>query len=353
MIFCNESTKRPSPESLLQDRTHTQAQVLSITDQHMALLLTRGEERSLFQLTLQPFHKEILPRSGSTKQEDSQKVLEFLSRYDFLLTSESGAEYSYYNARPKMDLWAMMTNKLRSFTSQGSSQTPLGPLQSVLVSPASDRQIQRASPSPAMSLIQETPEIYAKVCKPYIQSIRDSGSLSWIDNLLSGKKEKERALLDHKDFLLNIDTKWKSHPDPKTTSQKEWYNHESTEDLYCLAILKDGSISSLRDLRREHIPILRSILAKCPPVIQQVYGVARDQLRIFIHYQPQFYHAHIHFTRLRNEAGAQVERSHLVRDVIQNLELDPYYYTKRVITYKLNVTDPLYRLIQESDEEEE
>jgi m7GpppX diphosphatase len=344
--------KRPSPESLLQDRS-SQAQVLTITDKHMAILVTRGEDRSLFQLTLQPFHRESLPRSGSTNQEDSQKVLEFLSQYDFLLTSESGAEYSYYNARPKMDLWTTMAHKLRSFISQGYPQTTaLGPLQSVLVSPASDRQIQRASPSPAMSLIQETPEIYEKVCKPYIQSIRDSASLSWIDNILSGEKEKERALLDHKDFLLNIDTKWRSHPDPKTTSQEEWYNHESAEDLYCLAILKDGNISSLRDFRKEHISILRSILAKCPPVIQQVYGVPRDQLRIFIHYQPQFYHAHIHFTRLQNEGGAQVERGHLVKDVIQNLEMDPDYYTKRVITYKLNVTDPLYRLIQEFEEEE-
>eukprot|EP00586_Coscinodiscus_wailesii_P016890 CAMPEP_0172510456 /NCGR_PEP_ID=MMETSP1066-20121228/228591_1 /TAXON_ID=671091 /ORGANISM="Coscinodiscus wailesii, Strain CCMP2513" /LENGTH=71 /DNA_ID=CAMNT_0013289393 /DNA_START=1 /DNA_END=212 /DNA_ORIENTATION=- len=64
-------------------------------------------------------------------------------------------------------------------------------------------------------------------------------------------------------------------------------------------------------------------------VIASVYGVDADNLRVFVHYQPQFYHFHVHFTRLENDTGVQVEKAHLLMDVIQNLETDGDYYKKR------------------------
>ena len=355
-----------SPESLLQDPS-CKARVLAISDNHVAILVTRGdddEERSLFQLTLQPFHRKILPHSyecAGNSQDNSRAILQFLSNYDFHLTSESGAEYSYYDATPKSaSTWGALVQSIGRFvsfastasrsTTTTSNRFVMGPLQSVLISPASDRQIQRASPSPAVSLIQETPVLYETVTKPYIQSIKESGSLSWIENILSGQKERERLLLDTHDYILNIDTKWRSHPDPKTTPRETWYKHESVADLYCLAIFRDGTISSLRDFRGEHLPILESMVENCTPVIERIYGVPSDQLRIFVHYQPQFYHAHVHFTRLQNDIGAQVERGHLLCDIVQNLRMDSDYYAKRTITYKLQITDPLYKLIQDCEQ---
>ena len=57
-------------------------------------------------------------------------------------------------------------------------------------------------------------------------------------------------------------------------------------------------------------------------------GVAPHELRVFVHYQPQFYHLHVHFTRLHSDLGCQVERAHLLHDVIANLEADGDYYAK-------------------------
>jgi len=91
-----------------------------------------------------------------------------------------------------------------------------------LISPASERQIARAMPSPGRSLTIETSEIYEKVTKPYIQDIVNSGSLSWVQNIISGKKEKERLLFENDEWILNIDTKWRSHPDPLTIPRTEW-----------------------------------------------------------------------------------------------------------------------------------
>ena len=80
--------------------------------------------------------------------------------------------------------------------------------------------------------------------------------------------------------------------------------------------------------------------------IESIYGVANDQIRVFVHYLPQFYHFHVHFTRLENEFGTTCERGHLLYDVIQNLEMDSEYYCKRIMSYKLQRGAPLQNLIE-------
>lgn len=52
---------------------------------------------------------------------------------------------------------------------------------------------------------------------------------------------------------------------------------------------------------------------------------------VFVHYQPQFYHFHVHFTRrLFNEVCAGVlEGGYFLTDAIQNLHMDPLYTIRR------------------------
>jgi len=212
--------------------------------------------------------------------------------------------------------------------------------------PASPYQISRAMPTLGHVLINETHDMYTEIVQPYIKSIIDSGSLSWINNVVEGKKEVERLLVNHKEFVINVDTKWRTHPPPLTTPRSEWYNHPSTADLYCLGIVRDSSITCIRDLRGQHIPLLKAMVKEGLAAIKSTYGVqAENQIRVFVHYQPQFYHFHIHFTRLENEVGCSVERGHLVSDIIQNLAMDSGYYTKRMLTYKLKKGSPLENLI--------
>jgi m7GpppX diphosphatase len=347
-----------SPAVLLQDN-YCQAQTLTISNDHATILLRRTDangafrEHSLLKVNVVPTHKEELAFTNSVRglsvdelssvatDQDSQRILAFLRNLDFRLTSESGAEYSYYNASGKtwwQSPWKMLYSVFAS-TNQEAFKVEL-------ISPASDRQIQRSLPTPAFSLVEETSNMYQQTVEPYIRSIVEGGGLSWIHNVVQAKKEVERLLLNTDDFVLNVDTKWKSHPDALTVPRQEWHGHASVNDLYCLAIVKDGSIASLRDLRGDkHLPMLRAILNEGPRVLQEVYGVPRDQLRIFCHYQPQFYHFHVHFTRLENEIGCQVERGHLLSDIVQNLEMDHDYYAKRTISYKLKTSDTLFTLL--------
>ena len=372
-------------------------QSLTVSDQHATLLLSHSLKsddlvsnaetsnescenskcaQSLLKLTLVPFHKSILGCNPVLTQEDIQKgqppernmfhhnheaslnILSFLRGFDFELKSESGAEYSYYIAKPKDSLEA--SNTAAGFNGSNSTTTrhetdndfglqeakaAFGSFDVELISPASTAQISRAMPTLGHVLIHETPDMYTSVVKPYIQSVVDGGSLSWITNVIELKKETERLLFNNDQFVINIDTKWRTHPPPLTTPREEWRNHPSVEDLYCLAITKLSGIATLRDLRGCHIPMLQSMIKEGLEVIKSTYGVDNNQIRIFIHYQPQFYHFHVHYTRLENEVGSSCERGHLLSDVIQNLSMDSDYYCKRSITYKLKRGSPLENLV--------
>ena len=374
-------------------------QSLTVSDQHATLLISHSEPidqpikrkrdaevdnnndehetatakkiSSLLKLTIIPFHKALLGGNPVLSSEDMEKgilpernlldhnakasedIVSFLQKYNYNLKSESGAEYSYYDASPNSNLFTLHntlktgdTTAEKEGSSINAALSNFGSFDIELISPASAYQISRAMPSLGHILINETPELFNTVVKPYIQSIIDSGSLSWITNVIEVKKEKERLLVNHDDFVVNIDTKWRSHPPPLTTPRKEWYNHPSTKDLYCLGIVKQNGITCLRDLRSKHITMLKEMEKEGLKAIKEVYGIKKDQIRVFIHYQPQFYHFHVHFTRLENEVGCSVERGHLMNDVIQNLEMDDEYYCKRVITFKLKKGTSLQNLIE-------
>mmetsp|Transcript_21693 Transcript_21693/g.39132 ORF Transcript_21693/g.39132 Transcript_21693/m.39132 type:complete len:419 (+) Transcript_21693:212-1468(+) len=399
------SHARANPLDILE-KEGCKIQSLTVSDQHATLLVshpvvidhqhddnkdepasTTKTISSLLKLTLIPFHKALLGSNPVISPEDieigqlpernllehnplaSEEIISFLLKYNFALKSESGAEYSYYAASPNLGNLAgggksavekngHDQNKVSNSSStaeknESSIDTAVsnfGAFDIELISPASAYQISRVMPSLGHVLIHETPEMYNTIVKPYIQSIVDSGSLSWIKNVIEVKKEKERLLVNHDEFVINVDTKWRSHPPAQTTPREEWYNHPSTSDLYCLGIVKTNGITCLRDLRKEHVNMLKEMENEGLNAIKTVYGVQRDQIRVFIHYQPQFYHFHVHFTRLENEFGCSVERSHLMSDVIQNLE-DSEYYCKRVITYKLKKGTPLQNLIENHSDE--
>ena len=93
-------------------------------------------------------------------------------------------------------------------------------------------------------------------------------------------------------FVLLPDPKWKAHPDPDTVPREKWHGHPSVQQLGCLAICRERSISSLRDLRKKHLGLLRNILETGLKALQEVYGVEPECVRVFVHYVPQFFHFH-------------------------------------------------------------
>ena len=276
----------------------------------------------------------------------SANIISYLRGYDYELKSESGAEYGYYIARPKQRTAIVDDGKVEIHASPSSlSHDGVGGFDVELISPANPHQVMREMPPLGHVLVRETPDLYRNVVKPYIQSIIDSQSLKWITNVIDGTKERERLLFDHDEFIINIDTKWRTHPPPLTTSRCQWHGHASTTDLYCLGITKLHNLWSLRDLRRVHVPMLLAMERSGLEVIHSIYGIHENQVRVYVHYHPQFYHFHMHFTRLENEVGCTVGHSHLINDIVQNLLLEDEYYSMHTITYKLPGGTTLWSLM--------
>lgn len=110
-----------------------------------------------------------------------------------------------------------------------------------------------------------------------------------------------------------------------------------------IAISRRRDIKTLRDLNVDHLGHLKNIRDKSIETIKKKYDIDRSQLRIYVHYQPSFYHFHVHFTFLKHAApGINCERSHLLDTIISNIELLSDYYKKAILSFTLRETDTLY-----------
>ncbi|GAA5832611.1 hypothetical protein JCM3766R1_004264 [Sporobolomyces carnicolor] len=191
-------------------------------------------------------------------------------------------------------------------------------------------------------LVRETPALYESVVKPYIDSI-PSATIKWVYGILEGTAEAENVLLRDDDpkigFVLTPDLKW----DQKTMTS-----------LYLLVLTQDRSIRSLRDLTPAHLPLLRNIRQASEKVAMDKYGIDKGELRFFVHYQPTYYHFHVHVVHVNYEnfGGITVGQAHLLDDVIDNLELEEEaqgstsgrasYYSRKTFTYALGTNHKLF-----------
>ena len=114
-------------------------------------------------------------------------------------------------------------------------------------------------------------------------------------------------------------------------------SEEMKAELYLNAIVSRRDIYSLRDLKPEHLPLLENIYTKGVNAISTKYLIPAQQIRVFIHYQPSFYHLHVHFTHVKGEHnGFQCERAHMLTHVIENIRLVPDYYQRVTLEYPLS-----------------
>ncbi|BDA50605.1 m7GpppX diphosphatase [Coccomyxa sp. Obi] len=199
-----------------------------------------------------------------------------------------------------------------------------------IIHPATEKHISKFTAQQYL-LVKETPGTYETVTLPYIESI-PSSRIQWVFNILGKKAEVERLIFEDDDlttgFVLHPDMKW---------------DQKHVEGLYCIAIVHRRDVRSLRDLRQEHLPLLRNMRRKGVQALVERYGIREDELRVYIHYQPSYYHLHVHFLHVSHDAGAgmAVGKAHLLNDIIDNIEIMPDYYARRTLTYVLGERDPL------------
>ena len=78
-------------------------------------------------------------------------------------------------------------------------------------------------------------------------------------------------------------------------------------------------------------------------VIKESYGLSADVVRAYLHYQPSYYHLHVHFTHVKFDAPkTSIGHAHFLEDVIDNIAMDPSYYQKRTISFVVKETSQLW-----------
>ncbi|XP_050680229.1 m7GpppX diphosphatase [Leptidea sinapis] len=212
-------------------------------------------------------------------------------------------------------------------------KTSLTGVKTTVICPATDKHIAKYSQQ-EVHIVPESPHCYEKLTIPHLE--KDQFNLQWVYNILEGKSEQDRVVYNNKcekeGFVLVPDLKW------------DGLNKES---LYLLAIVRQRNIKSLRDLDEIHLPLLKRVRDEGKKAILEKYNVPGSQLRIYLHYQPSFYHLHIHFTYLRHEApGIYAEKSHLLDTVIDNIEIMSDYYKKATIPFTIREMDSLFNIYE-------
>jgi len=253
---------------------------------------------------------------------DPRALEDALPKLKLTLTNHSGAEYSYYAAT---DPTTGATYDLEA------------------VWPAPERLVQRKRPA-EICVVEETAEAYDRVVRPFAEA--QAAKIGWIDAVCALEKERERNLHACDAFVVNVDTKWSTHG-PFDDDRATWRGADWTRDLYLLAISKDASLKSMRDLRGpDGAGLCRAMRAALLRCAADVYGVPATKLRVFFHYQPQFYRLHAHCTRAEHtNPGCECDRAHLLTTVAANLDLAPDYYARAPLTYKLRIGEKLHGLL--------
>ncbi|KAK4872364.1 hypothetical protein RN001_014393 [Aquatica leii] len=209
----------------------------------------------------------------------------------------------------------------------------LNSLKATIIHPATEKHIQKYSIQ-NLYLVDETQSLYEEVTLPHIT--KEQFDLQWVYNIIDHKSESDRIVFEDEDdtigFILLPDLKWDG----------------GLSTLYLLALVRIHNVKSLRDLTSEHLPLLRNIKLKGTKAIMDKYGLDASQLRVYLHYQPSFYHLHVHFTYLRHDApGINAERSHLLSNVISNIEIASDYYQKVTLPFVLKESDNLFSKFEE------
>ncbi|PFH61564.1 hypothetical protein XA68_16987 [Ophiocordyceps unilateralis] len=164
-----------------------------------------------------------------------------------------------------------------------------------LIHPCTQTHVDKYSKQPVRS-VTESPTLYRQVVRPFMQRRREGGRLNWVYNILDGRTEVDDVIFrtplgeaGDQGFVLLPDLNW---------------DRATIEALHLLALVERRDIWSLRDLRKKHIHWLEHMRSSLVAATVSKYpSVDDDQLKLYLHYQPTYYHLHIHIVHVALEAG--------------------------------------------------
>ncbi|KAK6381237.1 uncharacterized protein PV06_09186 [Exophiala oligosperma] len=186
-----------------------------------------------------------------------------------------------------------------------------------LIYPCTPKHVQKYS-SQRVRMVTETPDVYSRHVRPYMSSQRAAGRLDWVFNILEGRTEQEDVIArcdwdspSNSGFLILPDLNW---------------DRKTVQGMHLLALVQRRDIWSLRDLKKKHIPWLRAVrnqvIKTATTKVFPAGQVEPDELKCYVHYQPTYYHFHIHVVHVMLEAGTtqSVGKAFGLANIISQLE---------------------------------
>lgn len=170
-------------------------------------------------------------------------------------------------------------------------------------------------------VVQETPKVYETITKKTIPAKVDQ----WVDDLVQRKKEQEFVIkqTDGKEGYIAILSSQSQHQkgpiDLRKTDILMFFN-QLTYDVRCL-----------RDLKGQHIPIIQKAVDDFLAFLKEKFGFKPADMVVFLHYLPSTYALHVHI--MHKSVAILTHRSHLLEDVIANIEKDDAYYQKATLEF--------------------
>lgn len=120
------------------------------------------------------------------------------------------------------------------------------------------------------------------------------------------------------------------------------------EALYLVAIVHRRDLTSIRDLNKSHIPYLLSMREEILSSVTSKFPLERDQLRLYVHYQPSYYHLHVHVTNVEHDMLESVAagRAILFDSVVSQLQSmsdEHYGFVNSTLSYFLGENTELWK----------
>lgn len=144
----------------------------------------------------------------------------------------------------------------------------------------------------------------------------------WIYDIIDNNNDAnlDRLLLVKKDFVLVKEMHMKDN---------------DINSFHLLAFPKNKEIKTIRDLTRDDIPLLQTMVATSKRFIKDKYKINKNEIEAHFHYPPGVLLLHIHFelTNSENKKCRKPLREHAVSRVIENLLIDSDYYKKIKMEY--------------------
>ncbi|AYV84698.1 MAG: scavenger mRNA-decapping enzyme DcpS [Hyperionvirus sp.] len=154
------------------------------------------------------------------------------------------------------------------------------------------------------TITEESASFYKTNVKPYAEN----QNKTWMYNIIKNDPSSpEKVLYDCPDFILVHDIQW---PDSKDLSK-----------LHCLAIFKDKSLMSIRDLTQAHLPLIKQTIKNAKEIIA-TYILSPLDIETYFHYHPSVWQLHMHFV-----IRGLPDKAHKYNtdDIIKNLSIPDYY----------------------------